>query len=104
MKILPLFLSAFFIKTPETHINKESYLYYPICEVVGLLHCGRQKAINTLPELQYAELIYIKKQGCGKFRKGWERNGERSLWHNTQFYDSKNTRAIRQGSWKPIPT
>ena len=42
------------------------YLYYPICEVVGLLHCGRQKAVNTLRELQYAELIDIKKQGCGK--------------------------------------
>jgi hypothetical protein len=27
--------------------------------------------------LQYAELIDIKKQGCGKPRKGWERNGER---------------------------
>ena len=24
------------------------YLYYPICEVVALLHCGRQKAVNTL--------------------------------------------------------
>ena len=22
------------------------YLYYPICEVVALLHCGRQKAVN----------------------------------------------------------
>ena len=43
------------------------YLYYPICEVVGLLHCGRQKAVNTLRELQYAELSDIKKkQGCGK--------------------------------------
>ena len=30
------------------------YLYYPICEVVALLHCGRQKAVNTLRELQYA--------------------------------------------------
>ena len=26
------------------------YLYYPICEVVALLHCGRQKAVNTLRE------------------------------------------------------
>ena len=42
------------------------YLYYPICEVVALLHCGRQKAVNTLRELQYAKLIDIKKQGCGK--------------------------------------
>ena len=27
------------------------FLYYPICEVVDLLHCGRQKAVNTLREL-----------------------------------------------------
>ena len=33
------------------------FLYYPICEVVDLLHCGRQKAVNTLRELQYAGLI-----------------------------------------------
>lgn len=42
------------------------YLYYPICEVAELLHCGRQKAVNILRELQYADLIAIKKQGCGK--------------------------------------
>ena len=42
------------------------YLYYPICEVVGLLHCGRQNAVNTFRELQYAGLVEIKKQGCGK--------------------------------------
>ena len=42
------------------------FLYYPICEVVDLLHCGRQKAVNTL----------IQKQGCGKpnriFPKSYE--------------------------------
>ena len=42
------------------------FLYYPICEVVTLLHCGRQKAVNTLRELQYAGLVEIQKQGCGK--------------------------------------
>ena len=30
------------------------------------LHCGRQKAVNTLRELQYAGLVEIQKQGCGK--------------------------------------
>ena len=35
------------------------YLYYPINEVVELLHCGRQKAVNTLRELQYAGLVEI---------------------------------------------
>ena len=42
------------------------FLYYPICEVVDLLHCGRQKAVNTLRELQYAGLVEIQKQGRGK--------------------------------------
>ena len=42
------------------------FLYYPICEVVALLHCGRQKAVNTLQELQYVGLEEIQKQGCGK--------------------------------------
>ena len=42
------------------------YLYYPINEVCGLLHCGRQKAVDTLRELKYADLVSIKKQGCGK--------------------------------------
>lgn len=41
------------------------YLYYPINEVCELLHCGRQKAVDTLRELQYADLVSIKKQGCG---------------------------------------
>ena len=38
----------------------------PSNEVVELLHCGRQKAVNTLRELQYAGLVEIQKQGCGK--------------------------------------
>ena len=42
------------------------YLDYPINEVTELLNCGRQKAVNTLRELQYAGLIDIRKQGCGK--------------------------------------
>ena len=42
------------------------YLYYPINEVVDLLHCGRQKAAGTLRELQYAGLVEILKQDCGK--------------------------------------
>ena len=52
------------------------FLYFPICEVVTLLHCGRQKAVNTLRELQYAGLVEIQKQGCGKpnriFPKSYE--------------------------------
>ncbi len=33
------------------------YLYYPINEVCVLLHCGRQKAVDTLRELQYATIV-----------------------------------------------
>ena len=42
------------------------YLYYPINEVCELLHCGRQKSLDALRELQYADLVSIKKQECGK--------------------------------------
>ena len=62
------------------------YLYYPICEVVALLHCGRQKAVNTLRELQYAELIDIKKQGCGKPNRIYPKSYE--AVSNTDFKKS----------------
>ena len=39
------------------------YLYHPINEVCELLHCGRQKAVDTLRELQYADLVSIKNRG-----------------------------------------
>jgi hypothetical protein len=42
------------------------FIYYPINEVAHLLHSGRQKAVDTLRTLQFAQLIDIKKQGCGK--------------------------------------
>ena len=32
-------------------------------------------------------------------RKGMGKGAE---WHNTQFYGLRNTRATRQGRWKPI--
>ena len=62
------------------------YLYYPINEVVELLHCGRQKAVNTLRELQYADLIAIKKQGCGKPNKIYPKSYE--AVSNTDFKKS----------------
>ena len=43
------------------------YLYYPICEVVALLRCGRQKAVNTLREFAVC--------GAGG-------NPETGLWEN----------------------
>ena len=63
------------------------YLYYPINEVVALLHCGRQKAVNTLRELQYADIIAIKKQGCGKPNRIYPKSYE--AVSNTDFNDSR---------------
>ena len=64
------------------------YLYYPINEVVSLLHCGRQKAVNTLRELQYADLIAIKKQGCGKPNRIYPKSYE--AVPNTDFKKSRS--------------
>lgn len=64
------------------------YLYYPINEVVELLHCGRQKAVNTLRELQYADLIAIKKQGCGKPNRIYPKSY--GAVSNTDFKDSRS--------------
>ncbi len=59
------------------------YLYYPINEVVELLHCGRQKAVNTLRELQYAGLVEIQKQGGGKPNRIYPKSYE--VVPNTDF-------------------
>lgn len=48
-----------------------------------MLHCGRQKAVDTLRELQYNKLIEIKRQGCGKpnciYPKVYGRSSEMQL-------------------------
>ena len=62
------------------------YLYYPINEVVELLHCWRQKAVNTLRELQYAGLVDIQKQGCGKPNRIYPKSYE--AVSNTDFKKS----------------
>ena len=64
------------------------YLYYPINEVVELLHCGRQKAVNTLRELQYAGLVEIQKQGCGKPNRIYPKflkYENRTVYRNTEI-------------------
>ena len=74
------------------------YLYYPICEVVDLLHCGRQKAVNTLRELQYAGLVEIQKQGCGKPNRIFPKSHE--AVPNTDF---KKSGSGTPEDWKPYP-
>ena len=64
------------------------YLYYPINEVVERLHCGRQKAVNTLRELQYAGLVEIQKQGCGKPNRIYPKSYE--AVPNTDFKKSRS--------------
>ena len=59
------------------------YLYYPICEVVE-----RQKAVNTLRELQYAGLVEIQKQGCGKPNRIYPKSYE--AVPNTDFKKSRS--------------
>lgn len=56
---------------------------YEVCE---LLHCGRQKAVDTLRELQYADLVSIKKQGCGKPNRIYPKHYE--AVSNTDFKKS----------------
>ena len=60
----------------------------PIYEVVDLLHCGRQKAVNTLRELQYAGLVEIQKQGCGKPNRIFPKSYE--AVPNTDFNKSRS--------------
>ena len=74
------------------------YLYYPICEVVDLLRCGRQKAVNTLRELQYAGLVEIQKQGCGKPNRIFPKSYE--AVPNTDF---KKSRSGTPEGRKPYP-
>ena len=62
------------------------YLYYPINEVCELLRCGRQKAVDTLRELQYADIVSIKKQGCGKPNRIYPKHYE--AVSNTDFKKS----------------
>ena len=64
------------------------YLYYPINEVTALLHCGRQKAVDTLRELQYAGLVEIRKQGCGKPNRIYPKSYE--AVPNTDFKKSRS--------------
>lgn len=42
------------------------FIYYTIEETTELLHCSRQKAVNTLRELQHSGLLEIRRQGCGR--------------------------------------
>lgn len=73
-------------KTDGPTIMAKFYLYYPINEVCELLHCGRQKAVDTLRELQYADLVSIKKQGCGKPNRIYPKHYE--AVSNTDFKES----------------
>ena len=103
---LPLQLYAFILR--RTELSRKNgwadeygriYLYYPICEVVALLHCGRQKAVNTLRELQYAGLVEIQKQGCGKPNRIYPKSYE--AVSNTDF---KKSRSGTPEDWKAYLT
>ena len=82
------------------------FLYYPICEVVDLLHCGQQKAVNTLRELQYAGLVEIQKQGCGKPKNcntpDWWRSRSRAVENPTAFSQNPMKRFQTPTSRNPV--
>ena len=83
--------NTIYIHQPEkafSFTRLPNFLFYPICEVVDLLHCGRQKAVNTLRELQYAGLVEIQKQGCGKPNRIFPKSYE--AVPNTDFKKSRS--------------
>ncbi len=69
------------------------YLYYPINEVCGLLHCGRQKAVDTLRELQYADLVSIKKTGVWKTKPDIPKTLRGGFTHRLQGIRLKHARS-----------
>ena len=63
------------------------YLYYPICEVVALLHCGRQKAVNT----------------CGSCSmRGWWKYRNRAVENPTAFIQNPMKRFQTPTSRNPV--
>ena len=65
------------------------YIYFTIEEVTELLHCGRQKAVNTMQELKIASLISVKKQGCGRPNRIYPRIVERVQFADDLHYESQ---------------
>ena len=65
------------------------YIYFTIEEVAELLHCGRQKAVNTMQELKTASLISVKKQGCGRPNRIYPRIVERVQFADGLHYESE---------------
>ena len=63
------------------------YLYYPICEVVALLRCGRQKAVNT----------------CGSCSmRGWWKSRNRAVENPTAFTRNPMKRFQTPTSRNPV--
>ena len=78
------------------------FLYYPICEVVALLHCGRQKAVNTLRELQYAGLVKGASKGEGLGNKFLANIRETdAILHVLRCFDDDNITHV-DGTVNPV--
>ena len=45
------------------------FIYHPTVETTEVLHCGREKAMDTIRELTYVGLVDSKRQGQGKPNK-----------------------------------
>ena len=75
-------------KSGWAHDWHRLFMYHRISEVDRLLHRGREKAVNTLRELQYAGLVEIQKQGCGKPNRIFPKSYE--AVPNTDFKKSRS--------------
>ena len=65
-------------------MNTGTFTYYPINEVVELLH-GRKKAVNTLRELQNAGLEESQKAGAVENPTAFTQNPDGSFGFNFEI-------------------
>ncbi len=85
------------------------FIYYTIEETTELLHCSRQKAVNTLRELQRSGLLEIRRQGCGRPNRLYPRffdeapNTGQESEELTGAYDNLRHKALRDWEAEEVP-
>ena len=85
------------------------FIYYTIEETAELLHCSRQKAVNTLRELQHSGLLEIRRQGCGRPNRLYPRffdeapKAEEDAEELSGAYDNLRHAALRDWEAGEVP-
>ena len=85
------------------------FIYYTIEETTELLHCSRQKAVNTLRELQRSGLLEIRRQGCGRPNRLYPRffdetqTAAQEAEELTGAYDNLRHKALRDWEAEEVP-